>query len=282
MPVLKSETASSATKDAIVLDMGDLRRQADQLRQVAQQHAQKLVHEAKQQSADIAAQARAEAFEQGYREGFEKGEAEGREKGHAEALVENRQKLTQLQEVWETEFAKWDGQREAMETDAKHAVLKIGSMFGQKIVHRVVAMDPAVVLHQLTESLGYVLKPSNVTIKVNPTDRPMIEDALPQLLANLSHLERVRVDDDATISPGGCIIDFGKGRIDSTVDKQLDRLVQTILPDGGVKNHVEKTEPLVDLTGAISEQPSPDQALDQTPDQTLDQAPDQPTNSESQ
>lgn len=272
MPVLKSETASSATKDAIVLDMGDLRRQADQLRQVAQQHAQKIVQDAKQQAADIAAQARAEAIEQGHREGFEKGEAEGREQGHAEALAENRQQLTQMQDVWQSQFAEWNAQREAMETDAKHVVLKMGSMFGEKIVHRVVEIDPTVVVHQLTESLSYVMKPSNVTIKINPNDRPMIDDALPQLLATLSHLERVRVDEDATIAPGGCIIDFGKGRIDSTVDKQLDRLVETILPHDALGSHIEETAPLVDLTDAPSAEQAEEQATNHPPQSSTDSA----------
>ncbi len=241
MPVLKNESSGSATKDAIVLDMGDLRRQADQLRQAAQLHAEKIVHQAKQQAGQIADQAREQAYEQGYQDGFAKGATEGREKGHAEALAEHRRQLEQLSETWQREFAQWNAQREAMETEGKQAILRMGAIFGEKVVHRVVDMDPTVVVHQLAESLSYVLKPCNVTIRVNPADRPIIDEAMPQLLHGLSHLERVRVDDDNAVSAGGCIIDFGKGRIDATVDTQLDRLVQTILPSD--RNQVSVNEP---------------------------------------
>lgn len=235
MPVLKSESANAATKDAIVLDMGDLRRQADQLRQAAQIQAQRIVEAAEQQATTIAEQARSEAFEQGHREGYEKGEIEGREQGHAEALAENQQKLQQFQNVWLENFKAWNAQRQVMEVDAKQAIMRIGLLFGEKIVHRVIDIDETVVVHQLAEALSYALKPTNVTVHINPSDRPMIDDAVPELLPNLGNLERVRITDDASVSPGGCIIDVGKGRIDATIETQLDRLVETMLPKASIQ-----------------------------------------------
>jgi len=235
MPVLKHESSASASavKDAIVLDMGDLRKQADQLRHVAQAQAQRIVEDAKRHASEIAEQARVLATEQGYTEGHDRGLAEGREQGHTEALTENRTQLEQLRNTWQASFEQWDAQRQAMETDAKHALLRLGLLFGEKIVHRVIEVDQTVVVHQLAEALSYVLKPTDVIVRINPADRPLIDEALPQLLAGLSHLDRVRVDEDVAISIGGCIIDFGKGRIDSTIEKQLERLAQVILPQSG-------------------------------------------------
>jgi flagellar biosynthesis/type III secretory pathway protein FliH len=52
------------------------------------------------------------------------------------------------------------------------------------------------------------------------------------------HLADCEVVDDAAVSPGGCRVYYGQGEVVGDLDRQLDRVVNDLLPDpaatGGV------------------------------------------------
>jgi len=68
-------------------------------------------------------------------------------------------------------------------------------------------------------------------VRINPQDRPVLEGAMPQLVAEFSHLKNIRLVDDPEIGAGGCVLVYGQGQIDSTIDTQLRRVVELMLPE---------------------------------------------------
>jgi flagellar biosynthesis/type III secretory pathway protein FliH len=107
----------------------------------------------------------------------------------------------------------------------------------EKLVHRVIQIDPTVIVDQVANALAHVLQTMDVTVRVSPADRPVLEEAMPELLAEFGHLKHVRIVDDPEITPGGCIVSYGQGQIDTTLDTQLTRLVELMLPaDHAVPN----------------------------------------------
>ena len=102
MALIKQANARDLARDAIVLDLGDLQRQAGEI-----------VTSAKAQAAMIAVQARAErerivagAAETGRAQGFEAGKQEGYKAGVAEgraaAIAEMKERLGKLEAAWGT------------------------------------------------------------------------------------------------------------------------------------------------------------------------------------
>ncbi len=73
-------------------------------------------------------------------------------------------------------------------------------------------------------------RPSSVTVTVNPSDRPLIEEVLPALTDRLLASAHAAIEEDAAITPGGCIVRTGRGSIDATIDGQLDRIARALLP----------------------------------------------------
>src|SRR5687767_7076452 len=100
MALIKSAKSGRLLKDAVVLDMGDLARQADRIRQSALVEAQRILAEAHAEAQRLidgaAEQGRAEGFELGHSEGFAKGEQEGRD----QALLQHSSQIQQLLTNW--------------------------------------------------------------------------------------------------------------------------------------------------------------------------------------
>src|SRR5690606_8930401 len=123
MPVLKAQEHQPYTKDAIVLDLGDLGRQAARLRMAAEAKAAEIVTAAEQQAAQIIAGAETKGFEQGRAAGIEQGLKEGREQGRQQALGEVREQLKQVQTAWIDVAQQLDNGKKEMMLEARQAAL---------------------------------------------------------------------------------------------------------------------------------------------------------------
>ena len=246
MPVLKQTNTTPAMREAIVLDLGDIGAQAARIRAAAEAQAAQIIADAQAKSHSLAQQVHEQAQEQGYADGIEKGLVEGREQGHAEALAETAEQLRQLTAAWSQVATDWEQQRVDMEREARQAVLEFALSAAEKIVHRVIEVDETVVIDQVAQALSLVLSAHDASVRIHPVDRPLLEDAMPQLVQELGTLEHIDLADDEEVTPGGCVVAFGQGRIDATIERQLQRLVDLILPEPPKMAFDEPTEPQPD------------------------------------
>ncbi|MFK7789907.1 MAG: FliH/SctL family protein [Phycisphaeraceae bacterium] len=257
MPVLKQHNNTPAMREAIVLDLGDIGAQAARIRASAETQASKIIADAQAKSEALADELHDQAEKQGYSAGLEKGSAEGREQGRAEALAESAEQLRQLTAAWSQVATDWEQQRTDMEREARQAVLAFALSAAEKIVHRVIEVDETVVVEQAAQALSLVLSAHDASVCIHPVDRPILEDALPDLIRELASLEHIELVDDESITPGGCVVAFGQGRVDATVERQLQRLVDLILPEPPQEEIEEPpTEPtatLADLSAQENE-----------------------------
>ena len=231
MTVLKKNQAVPMIKEAIVLDLGDVARQAQKLRAAAEAKARGILEAAQDTAARLTREAHEEGYQKGYAEGLQKGLEDGRKTGHAEALEQSSQQLEKIQQSWLDAVNQWEPLRQAMEREARSAVLRFAVRFAEKIVHRTIEVDHAVIEEQVAATLSHVLRRTDVTIQICPEDRSILEQAMPQLRTRFTHLEHVHLVDDPNLGRGGCVVGYGQGRIDASVEEQLRRLVQLIMPN---------------------------------------------------
>ncbi|MEM6505102.1 MAG: FliH/SctL family protein [Planctomycetota bacterium] len=260
MPVLKQHNTTPAMREAIVLDLGDIGAQAARIRAAAETEASKIIADAQAKSVSIANQLQQEAQQQGHAEGLEKGLLEGREQGRAEALSESAEQLRQLMAAWSQVATEWEQQRADMEREARQAVLAFALSVAEKVVHRVIEVDESVVVDQAAQALSLVLSAHDASVRIHPVDRPILEDAIPQLINELDSLDHIELVDDEAITPGGCMVAFGQGRVDATIERQLQRLIDLMIPEPPpIEEALESPAqtqdeagpiPLVDLQGA--------------------------------
>lgn len=230
MPVLKSEHAVAAARDAVVLDMSDLRRQAARIIVRARMDAKEIVETAQNKKDQISTKAHDEAYKIGQAEGFSNGLAEGREQGRMEAIEQHSQQLAQLEEAWIAAAESWEQQRQQIERETQKEVFEFAWSLGKKVIHRIVELDQSVIVDQLCMALDQVLRPMDVTVEINPEDRAVVEQALPNLKHRFSKLEHVRLIEDDQITRGGCIVRHGQGHVDATLQTQLQRIAELVKP----------------------------------------------------
>ena len=230
MALMKAQQATPALKEAVVLDLGDIGAQAAKIRAQAEAKAAEIVADAERKAAEITAGAEQRGHDEGRQKGYDQGLEEGRRAGHDEAFAAMQDQLQQLTTAWHDVAGQWDAQRQDMDREARQAVLEFALRMAEKLIHRAIEVDPTVVVDQLAQALSHVLRPLDVTVRAHPDDVPLLEEALPDLIAEFSHLQHVQLHRDAEVSRGGCIVSFGQGRIDATIETQLERVIDTILP----------------------------------------------------
>ncbi len=248
MAVIKAQHGAALLKEAIVLDLGDLGRQGERLRKASEAKAQRIVAEGQAEAKRLIDAAHAEGFDAGHAKGLTQGIEEGRQLGRGEALAEMKARLEALDEAWSENLAQWDQQRQLMERQSKEAILKLSLALADCVVHRVIEVDPAVISDQLAQAAAQILRPGDLTVRINPADHAVVEDALPRLKRQWVSFTHITLLDDPQIEPGGCVLTCGQGTIDASIQTQLRRIAQLMLPAD------QQTAP------PLPEAPTPDRA----------------------
>jgi flagellar biosynthesis/type III secretory pathway protein FliH len=230
MALIKGNNAKQAAQEAIALDLSDVAKQAEQLKADAQQKADQIIADAEQRAQELTEGADERGYEAGYQRGYEAGHAAGAETGHNEALQQTSEQLHQLQQVWLQAIQQWEQDSQRLQQEARDGVVELALRLARKVVHREVSVDPSVILDQLEHGLSQVMRPLEVTVTIHPDDKPMVEQAMPELVQKFPHVTELHLVTDESLNPGGCQLSYGQGGIDLTLEKQLDRVVSAIQP----------------------------------------------------
>lgn len=239
MAVLKLSNSADMLKDAVVLDLGDLRRQGEAIMAQARERAAATVKAGEAERArliaDAAAVGRAEGLEQGKAEGF----ARGLEEGRAAGLAERREALERLDRTWSESLGAFTAARERLLDEAGRDVVLLAARLAERVVKRAIALDPSIVQDQLRAVLGLVMRPSRVSIRIHPDDRALATDALPGIVAALGTVAHAEIEGDPSLARGSCVArlrgaaagdGLPGGEIDASIDTQLARLAEALLP----------------------------------------------------
>lgn len=233
MPVIKNNSAAPLLKEAVVLDLGDLARQGERVVAAARERARRIVAEAEQRAQALANAAHDQASAQGREAGLTQGLEEGRQQGRQEAFEHMQQQLQALSDAWRELAMQWQAMRDELAHESREAVVDFALRFAERVVHRVIEVDPTVIVDQVAGALEHVLQPLEATVLIHPDDQPVLEEALPQLLEEFSHLKDVHLKTSTDIGRGGCEVRFSQGAVEATVEGQMARIVDLILPSGG-------------------------------------------------
>jgi flagellar assembly protein FliH len=229
MGLIKNTEAHRVVKHGFQ-DLGDLKLQAERLLDEARAEARRIVDEARATAEALIAESGPRGFAEGKQRGLGEGHEEGRRRGREEAIDELRSRLDQLVPSWTGALESFEAQRADLLLAAREDILELGLTMGGKITHRVIEADPKVVTDQVAEALALVADASAVTVAVNPEDRALVEAVLGEIVEKIGVCTHVDLREDEQVGRGGCVLTTGKGRIDATVDRQIERIVDTLLP----------------------------------------------------
>lgn len=235
MALVRNRQADTLLTDAIVLDLGDLKRQGDHLMERARLTADRIIAQAQEQARRIIDAAEKTGYDAGHRKGMEEGLQTGRQAGHEEALAQASEALAGLQEAWQTVLSELDALRRQIVIDARQDLLALAMQIGRRVVHRTIEIDEAVIRDQLDHALRAITYRAHLVITVNPADAELVKQSLAALIDRFEASgsdQTVRVETDDDVTRGGCRVHHEKIGIDATIDTLLDRIESALLPRG--------------------------------------------------
>jgi flagellar assembly protein FliH len=229
MALIKQAESSDLVHHAVVLDLGDLRKQADELLALAAADAEQIRSDALAERERIMAGAEERAREAGQKAGHEAGFAEGREVGRAEAIEQHRPELNDLLAAWNASLDQFQSHRVDLLEHTRQDMLAFVVEIASRVTKSLVELDDTTVLRQLEAALPLVIDPSSLQIEVHPGAHDLTQAALPDLLARFVNNADAQLTESDQLSPGSCVIRTTHGRIDATIDHQIQRIAESLL-----------------------------------------------------
>lgn len=230
MALIKSAQSEALPRKAMVLDLGDLQRQAEALATEAERRAAAILNDARAERERLVIGATEEGRKAGYAKGLADGLAEGREKGRTEALSQTKSTADTLIKSWDAALTQFETHRDELLSEARTDIIRLATAIASRITKRVVELNPDVVKDQLDTAIRLVIAPTRLVIAIHPDDRKSAEEVLPALAKRFASGAHTELVDDASLARGSCHIRTDKGDIDASLDAQLDRIVAALLP----------------------------------------------------
>jgi flagellar assembly protein FliH len=119
-------------------------------------------------------------------------------------------------------------QRRRLLKEAETSVLKVACDIARRIVGKSAEIRQEVVLDVVKNALGHMQDSHDITIRVNPRDHEVVENCQAEWLES-ARAGGIRIDADARIKPGGCLIEGGAGSIEAQLDRQIDVIEKALL-----------------------------------------------------
>lgn len=218
--VIKAGQAGSLARKLSTVDLADHLREAADIMEQARVEA-----DAIRTHAEAVARKHAEVTqEQARREGFERGYAEGvtagREAAFREARVEFDCKHVQLASTFQSAVEQIESMKERLRLDAQKDVLDFALLVASKLTLDVGELRRDAAVENFRRCLALVSDRTQVSVRCNPADVESLR-TFAGGVGNAVQGAHVRLVEDASISPGGCLVQYGGGEVDGTLETQI-------------------------------------------------------------
>jgi flagellar assembly protein FliH len=177
-----------------------------------------------QEMQDIFDTAEKDGFTQGHLAGFEQGKTDGYEAGRQQGLMEMRAHLTLEQQRFQSLANALINPLTAQDNDLENMLLDVICSLTQSVIQRELVTDSSNILELVKTAVDALpVGSKNIRISVNPEDLAAIE-----IYAADQQLEW-KFFGDTQLQPGGCKIETPESRVDFSVSKRLQTVLEQFL-----------------------------------------------------
>lgn len=217
--VLEQPTAPDEQQESHEAALERAKHEAEQIKREAEQYYESIRRQlSKEQEAwqIEKEQLIQSAREEGYKDGFQQGKEE--------ALHRYRELIEQARKITETANAQFYEQINA----SAETILRIGIKVAERIIGEKLGENHDHFLSLVKRAIKEVREQTEVTVYVHPLSYETIARRKEELKALFHHEADVFIHPDEQLEEHGCIIETPFGRIDASVDTQLEQIKEKL------------------------------------------------------
>jgi flagellar assembly protein FliH len=177
----------------------------------------------------------AELEKEAYRKGFEQGQRDG-------FAIEEKQMADKARRL-ESLLTGLGGLKAQIVGETEKELLELAIGIAKCVLSAQVKMDSAVIARTVRAASTLVVDRSQIRIVINPDDMEAVKGLLPEL-ATTTKGAKLEIAEDPTIERGGCILETGFGRINATIESQLETIQKELEAEFHVRlDHTDAVVP---------------------------------------
>lgn len=214
--VVPAHTEDTHSQMALTIE-ADARHEAKRVLLAARREADQMLDKARQEAEEIRARA--------WAEGLALGQTQARDEVRREVFP-----LLEMLKNWSKEF---EGLRQLYSGQLETQIPTLTVLLTKKVIQRELQLDKSTIVGIVRAALERVgAADREVTLRVYPKDAELLAKHRTDLLDGLDRIPGVRFEADASITPGGCLVETASGLIDARLETQLEEAARVLEGQG--------------------------------------------------
>ena len=182
----------------------------------AEQKAMVILEEARKQAEGL----KNEAVEKGYQEGFAQGEEAGK--------IKVQEESDSLKKFLENAIEEVSALKSSILKDMEPEIIKLVLMLAEKLLLNSLEIQPEAVANIIKNLIQKVQDEEEIKILVNPSTLPILEEYQNQFLDIIKSSSKLKLESDAQISEGGCLIVTNTKILDAQIETRISEAAATL------------------------------------------------------
>ena len=157
------------------------------------------------------------------REAYEKGFAQGQRDG----LDLEKSKMEEMGRQYEALLAELRDLKIHIFHESEGEMLRLIELIVKKVIGEEIKTGESIIRHSIKTAARFLTDKRKVRIIINPDDMEEVKKMLPDM-SRLTKGGNFQLTEDPSIGMGGCILETGFGRVNATIEDQLDEIIKAI------------------------------------------------------
>jgi len=153
---------------------------------------------------------------------------EGYIEGKQAGLDEANAQLSKATKALAEACRQLNGQRQKMLDGSREDMLRIVLAIAERVVLTELSAHREAINRTIQQAIQAAVNAEEFHIKINPADMEVVQEHKPLFIASLTGLTNIEFVADPSVTAGGCILESPVGRVDATIEAQMEEIVQTL------------------------------------------------------
>jgi flagellar assembly protein FliH len=110
-------------------------------------------------------------------------------------------------------------------------MVRLVRTIAEKVIHVEVRSRERPILRAVERAIHASVQSEEYRVRVNPEDMSVVTENKPLFLASISGLQNIVIESDQEISRGGCVVESDQGKVDGTIETQLEQIQEQLYSD---------------------------------------------------